>query len=70
LIWIICLFGFFILYALFLLALYILTIYALVGMMRIIQFLVLRIIEFDKGPLLAMAALLTGIGAVAKAFAG
>lgn len=69
-VWALGVFGFFVLYALFLLAMYIGLIYGLIGAMSVLQFVVLRIVEFDKGPLLGIAALLTGIGAVAKALVG
>ena len=48
---------------------YVVGIYVLIGVFRFIQALVLRIVEYDKGPVLAIAALLAGIGSILTALA-
>jgi hypothetical protein len=55
------------LYALLLFTVYIVGIYLMICLFKISEFVVLRVAEYDKGPVLGLAALLTGIGTALKA---
>jgi len=57
------------LYAMVLLAYYIVGVYLLVFLFKLSEFIVLRVAEYDKGPVLGLAALLTGVGTVLRALA-
>jgi hypothetical protein len=58
---------FMLLYALLLFTFYIVGIYLMIFLFKISEHVVLRVAEYDKGPVLGLAALLTGIGAALKA---
>jgi hypothetical protein len=59
----------FICFAMGTLSCYVVGVYILIGLFRFIQALILRIVEYDKGPVLAIAALLAGIGSILTALA-
>lgn len=48
---------------------YIIGIYFTVLLFKVSEFIVLRVVEYDKGPVLGLAALLTGLGTILKALA-
>jgi hypothetical protein len=50
------------------LCIYVLCIYALIFVFKLAQAVILRIAEYDKGPVLAVAALLTAVGSILTAF--
>lgn len=58
-----------ILYGLLFLVGYIIGIYLTVLLFKVSEFIVLRVVEYDKGPVLGLAALLTGVGTILKALA-
>jgi len=58
-----------ILYGLWFLVIYIIGIYFTVLLFKVSEFIVLRVVEYDKGPVLGLAALLTGLGTILKALA-
>jgi hypothetical protein len=58
---------FMMLYALLLFTFYIVGIYFMICLFKVSEFVVLRVAEYDKGPVLGLAALLTGIGTALKA---
>jgi hypothetical protein len=60
---------FMLLYALLLFTFYIVGIYLMIFLFKISEFIVLRVVEYDKGPVLGLAALVTGIGAVLRSLA-
>jgi hypothetical protein len=62
--------GFFLMYAIILMWLYISTIFVMIFLFKGTQYVLLRMLEYDKGPLLAAAALLTAFGSVLKLVTG
>jgi hypothetical protein len=60
---------FMLLYALLLFTFYIVGVYLMVFLFKVSEFIVLRVAEYDKGPVLGLAALLTGVGAALQALA-
>lgn len=52
-----------------LLLLYIVAIFPMIALLIVLKYVVLRLLEFDKGPLLGISAALTALGTVIKAFA-
>jgi hypothetical protein len=49
---------------------WLLLVLALMLLLRVLQFLVFRIATYDKGPVLAISALMTACGAILKFFVG
>jgi hypothetical protein len=54
----------------FILLLYIMLVNILIFLFRISEFVVYRVIEYEKGPILAVAVALSSLGTILKAFAG
>jgi hypothetical protein len=48
---------------------YLVGVFALIGLFKLSQAIVLRVVEFEKGPILGMAALLAAFGSILNAFA-
>lgn len=58
---------FMLLYALLFFTIYIVGIYLMIFIFKVSELVVLRVAEYDKGPVLGVAALLTGVGTALKA---
>jgi hypothetical protein len=67
-VWLATYVSFFFLYGLIMLTVYIGMIYCLIVIFKIAEFVALKLAEYDKGPILATAAVVTAIGSILKTF--